>query len=130
MLLVFFFNDPATTMIYTYGHTLSLHDALPIDVGKVQRHDVQEGSIGARQIDLHGGVIERGDPFQFLGVAGRGGVEALDGAEEAGAGALGRSEEHTSELQSLMRISYAVFCLKKKTNIIYKQQYQKSQDKQ
>src|SRR3546814_4388935 len=31
-----------------------------------------------------------------------------------------RSEEHTSELQSLMRISYAVFCLKKKNNnIIY-----------
>src|SRR3546814_3068090 len=33
----------------------------------------------------------------------------------AGGGcACGRSEEHTSELQSLMRISYAVFCLKKK----------------
>src|SRR3546814_1483640 len=31
------------------------------------------------------------------------------------AAARGRSEEHTSELQSLMRISYAVFCLKKKT---------------
>src|SRR3546814_9533267 len=30
-------------------------------------------------------------------------------------GAAERSEEHTSELQSLMRISYAVFCLKKKT---------------
>src|SRR3546814_2962940 len=30
-----------------------------------------------------------------------------------------RSEEHTSELQSLMRISYAVFCLKKKTNHRY-----------
>src|SRR3546814_6167065 len=29
---------------------------------------------------------------------------------------IGRSEEHTSELQSLMRTSYAVFCLKKKTN--------------
>src|SRR3546814_2798290 len=29
---------------------------------------------------------------------------------------IGRSEEHTSELQSLMRISYAVFCLKKKNN--------------
>src|SRR3546814_7363955 len=29
---------------------------------------------------------------------------------------VGRSEEHTSELQSLMRISYAVFCLKKKKN--------------
>src|SRR3546814_8989116 len=30
-----------------------------------------------------------------------------------------RSEEHTSELQSLMRISYAVFCLKKKNNLNY-----------
>src|SRR3546814_10747492 len=30
---------------------------------------------------------------------------------------LERSEEHTSELQSLMRISYAVFCLKKKTHL-------------
>src|SRR3546814_9732842 len=32
-----------------------------------------------------------------------------------------RSEEHTSELQSLMRISYAVFCLKKKKKIQYRQ---------
>src|SRR3546814_5038799 len=32
-----------------------------------------------------------------------------------------RSEEHTSELQSLMRISYAVFCLKKKTIVTYQQ---------
>src|SRR3546814_5558471 len=31
---------------------------------------------------------------------------------------INRSEEHTSELQSLMRISYAVFCLKKKTTIL------------
>src|SRR3546814_8462442 len=31
-----------------------------------------------------------------------------------GCGSASRSEEHTSELQSLMRISYAVFCLKKK----------------
>src|SRR3546814_10319767 len=40
-------------------------------------------------------------------------------AEGAGvtAGKAGRSEEHTSELQSLMRISYAVFCLKKKKKI-------------
>src|SRR3546814_10626089 len=37
-------------------------------------------------------------------------VAAGDGAPHA------RSEEHTSELQSLMRISYAVFCLKKKKN--------------
>src|SRR3546814_1861390 len=33
-----------------------------------------------------------------------------------------RSEEHTSELQSLMRISYAVFCLKKKNTVEYTQQ--------
>src|SRR3546814_10660643 len=40
----------------------------------------------------------------------------------------GRSEEHTSELQSLMRISYAVFCLKKKTkNKINKVTHQISQ---
>src|SRR3546814_6126027 len=32
---------------------------------------------------------------------------------------LARSEEHTSELQSLMRISYAVFCLKKKNKKIH-----------
>src|SRR3546814_6282193 len=39
---------------------------------------------------------------------------AMLGAGMMGAG-IARSEEHTSELQSLMRISYAVFCLKKKT---------------
>src|SRR3546814_10033928 len=36
-------------------------------------------------------------------------------AQTRSVGRQGRSEEHTSELQSLMRISYAVFCLKKKT---------------
>src|SRR3546814_9063548 len=42
------------------------------------------------------------------------------GRELPGPGALpGRSEEHTSELQSLMRISYAVFCLKKKKKHTY-----------
>src|SRR3546814_7782401 len=35
-----------------------------------------------------------------------------------------RSEEHTSELQSLMRISYAVFCLKKKTKYRFNSHYQ------
>src|SRR3546814_2460716 len=44
-------------------------------------------------------------------VAAAGGVAQLI----AGHGTQVRSEEHTSELQSLMRISYAVFCLKKKT---------------
>src|SRR3546814_1451280 len=41
----------------------------------------------------------------------------------AAAGFLARSEEHTSELQSLMRISYAVFCLKKKNNKHISQTY-------
>src|SRR3546814_5522235 len=39
---------------------------------------------------------------------------AQDSANSRGGLRRGRSEEHTSELQSLMRISYAVFCLKKK----------------
>src|SRR3546814_10007818 len=38
---------------------------------------------------------------------------------KGGANQRARSEEHTSELQSLMRISYAVFCLKKKTRTQY-----------
>src|SRR3546814_5100544 len=42
-------------------------------------------------------------------IAGQTNLLALNATIEA------RSEEHTSELQSLMRISYAVFCLKKKT---------------
>src|SRR3546814_1702765 len=41
--------------------------------------------------------------------------------------ARGRSEEHTSELQSLMRISYAVFCLTKKNNIRYYSQHARIQ---
>src|SRR3546814_2098176 len=50
-------------------------------------------------------------------------VRKVWGTREALAGldlppVIPRSEEHTSELQSLMRISYAVFCLKKKNTII------------
>src|SRR3546814_6828642 len=55
---------------------------------------------------------------QRLGIVGggrRGGRLAIGLAFEF----LGRSEEHTSELQSLMRISYAVFCLKKKNQNRY-----------
>src|SRR3546814_1111704 len=47
-------------------------------------------------------------------VAGRRGRPAGAGHGGGGRAATRRSEEHTSELQSLMRISYAVFCLKKK----------------
>src|ERR1044071_10404887 len=70
-LFFFFFNDTATTEIYT----LSLHDALPISG--------QFGTTRPRQ--QRTGDAERNN----------------------------RSEEHTSELQSRVDISYAVFCLKK-----------------
>src|SRR3546814_4548198 len=53
------------------------------------------------------------DPPNNIGPACQGG--AVDSGSED-KGPLSRSEEHTSELQSLMRISYAVFCLKKKKN--------------
>src|SRR3546814_7584997 len=43
--------------------------------------------------------------------------EGVETAPGNGHGSGDRSEEHTSELQSLMRISYAVFCLKKKKTI-------------
>src|SRR6188768_4596174 len=71
----FFFNDTATTEIYTSIDTLSLHDALPISEG--HRH---------------------GEAFHRAAAPDR----------------HRRSEEHTSELQSPIDISYAVFCLKKK----------------
>src|SRR3546814_9966220 len=51
-----------------------------------------------------------------VGVASGGGPCAIDHSLPV------RSEEHTSELQSLMRISYAVFCLKKKKQIKHKTQ--------
>src|SRR3546814_9171833 len=51
------------------------------------------------------------DPRARLLVNGRSGRAAV----QIPAPSMMRSEEHTSELQSLMRISYAVFCLKKKT---------------
>src|SRR3546814_2202332 len=47
-------------------------------------------------------------------------LAALCGFEPGLERRLLRSEEHTSELQSLMRISYAVFCLKKKNTLHYR----------
>src|SRR3546814_20972901 len=41
-------------------------------------------------------------------------IDTIDAAQKRAKFVIVRSEEHTSELQSLMRISYAVFCLKKK----------------
>src|SRR3546814_6263021 len=69
----------------------------------------------------------RGDPARPGATASRRVVDAeelplLVGGEQFRGRHLvhRRSEEHTSELQSLMRISYAVFCLKKKNNRIAK----------
>src|SRR3546814_3485326 len=62
----------------------------------------------------------RGDQAGMLqacgsGIAARATLERAGNAADGGHADPGaRSEEHTSELQSLMRISYAVFCLKKK----------------
>src|SRR3546814_9481307 len=69
------------------------------DVQHRRPGDVLDGEVaGDLQLALAGG-------FDLGALEGRG--RELEGVEE-------RSEEHTSELQSLMRISYAVFCLKKK----------------
>src|SRR3546814_4368769 len=58
-------------------------------------------------------VGERAGIFNSIGMSRLVPVSLAGGACRYGF----RSEEHTSELQSLMRISYAVFCLKKKTKI-------------
>src|SRR3546814_5248355 len=59
------------------------------------------------------GFVEPGRALRRVG-ARVGDDVWVTGTPGDAAGALERSEEHTSELQSLMRISYAVFCLKKK----------------
>src|SRR3546814_14483785 len=66
-------------------------------------------------------TLFRSPPSRVRSVRRARGATRRDGVTAAGDGrdrddrrGFGRSEEHTSELQSLMRISYAVFCLKKK----------------
>src|SRR3546814_1239105 len=139
-----FFMSSATTGIYPYRHTLSRRDARPIclqrrapgadesapagEIGRDLRHaagmdhaqrdltDVgrQAGKIGLGAHDLEGA------PGDLLGIAevvveGGGHARLLPlRTTPAISPIVMRSEEHTSELQSLMRISYAVFCLNKK----------------
>src|SRR3546814_2925523 len=74
---------------------------------------------GGDSILVHGRqrhVVSYLKDFLFDESQARQPVKALSGGEKARLllARLFRSEEHTSELQSLMRISYAVFCLKKK----------------
>src|SRR3546814_9959654 len=113
------------------GNTLSLHDALPFCY--VPRFALYVQGMAA----LIGRVREAwpGKPRLLLGHSMGGLIATLlliEHQRDFAAAALSgpailtpaplsrltvwiRSEEHTSELQSLMRISYAVFCLKKKT---------------
>src|SRR3546814_4978386 len=65
---------------------------------------VAAGALVTPRKTVPSGQLWGGRPARFM--------RALSEAEMADI----RSEEHTSELQSLMRISYAVFCLKKKNN--------------
>src|SRR3546814_9985832 len=83
-----------------------------------QRIDMGGGEVADMDIVAHPGSVGRvvigavdGD---VAALADRGLYGDLDQMRGTGGGLAGRSEEHTSELQSLMRISYAVFCLKKK----------------
>src|SRR3546814_3735894 len=81
---------------------LSLHDALPIYRRKSR-------GAGCRAFD---GRVQRPVPLRQRDLHARRAPDMV----RAGAGRdrYRRAEEHTSELQSLMRISYAVFCLTKK----------------
>src|SRR3546814_5847423 len=97
----FFFKYTATTEIYTYCHTLSLHDALPVSH---QLGDLGRPAGGEFPAAAPGGEVEPAHRGAHLG----------DRLVAVGEMRAVRSEEHTSELQSLMRISYAVCCLKKK----------------
>src|SRR3546814_962226 len=133
---VFFCNDTATTEIYPYGHTLSLHDALPIcrdptRLGQSRRDRCVPGRCQARACLLGRGRhrpqlpcrSRREEPAAACPLSAGGWLEGrqrdpgvrADQPHQPEEAAAVRSEEHTSELQSLMRISYAVFCLKKKT---------------
>src|SRR3546814_2838284 len=99
-----FFNDTATTENYTYLHTLSLHDALPIS-----------GILRSLDYAASTAILNRSaDQPQTLQTMALQVEEWQRLAAEAFLKGYNRSEEHTSELQSLMRISYAVFCLTKK----------------
>src|SRR3546814_3712873 len=126
-------NITATTYINTYRHTLPLHVALPISaslgcVGAIllSGRAVGEGTGQAWPVYLAAGCLAALVPlvtnFDLRMQRNVVPVEDAVAAIVAGLcllalsfGIAVRSEEHTSELQSLMRTSYAVFCLKKKT---------------
>src|SRR3546814_3688511 len=72
-------------------------------------------AIGARLVEAAGGANALGEAGEAAGHQRAVGAASAHGGDQGAC--AGRSEEHTSELQSLMRISYAVFCLKKKNKV-------------
>src|SRR3546814_5787522 len=90
------------------------------DVCSSDLHEIEIDGLAAAILTGHLGLSGRltlGDGRRGHAEAQRkhaGGEEVLQRQRHRGESLLSRSEEHTSELQSLMRISYAVFCLKKK----------------
>src|SRR3546814_10755700 len=111
---LFLYNDPATTENYTYRHTLSLHYARPILVcSRILRHS-PSANPAARAGDIGGPDGRYLRAHRPLYATLRIARVMADRRDRDPDWQYGRSEEHTSELQSLMRNSYAVFCLKKK----------------
>src|SRR3546814_6315697 len=117
-LFVFVFNDTATTEIYTYFPTLSLHAALPISGALAGLPSPVPSALWRTTVALFRSPVWLTAAFEKLPAWLM--LDTLSLPSWNTSATVLRSEEHTSELQSLMRISYAVFCLKKKkknTNI-------------
>src|SRR3546814_10241349 len=89
--------------------------------GKIDDVRVYNRALGSTErSDLYAGNHPTYETYVLEGattVTGNLGVRTGDLDTVSGSNYALRSAEHTSELQSLMRISYAVFCLKKKTKI-------------
>src|SRR3546814_7364591 len=108
-------SDVCSSDLLVLGHQVA-PGFVDADVGRDRGCD---SLIVARDHD-HAPDSERFEPRYGFPCRCAGRVHEADRAEVAVAAAHGhRSEEHTSELQSLMRISYAVFCLNKKNKHKY-----------
>src|SRR3546814_3812767 len=93
---------------------------LAVDDGHVLLVEQYRVPLGRNCIELPAGLVGDEDENESVESSAARELEEETGyragsVEVLGEFASSRSEEHTSELQSLMRISYAVFCLKKKT---------------
>src|SRR3546814_5520423 len=105
---------PRSTRTYTVFPDTTLFRSTPGARPHVPGHDVEMGPARGWADEVL--QEQRGDDRPGIGAA-RDVVEVRDLEQLMRLGQ--RSEEHTSELQSLMRISYAVFCLNKKTTHTY-----------